>query len=92
MANYKNEITVVGSEANLHVLYNTDESGISEGLVRLVWFLEGESEEWDFSEAFELNAFEIEGFSEEVLKEHFEMTFLKSHVANGGYVIRLFIK
>lgn len=92
MAKFENEIIIPGSEANLHVMYNESESGICEGLVRLVWFLEGESEEWQFSEAFELNAFEIEGFSEENLKEHFEITFLKSHVANGGYVIRLFIK
>ena len=92
MAKFENEIIVAGSEANLHVMYNTDESDITSGIVRLVWFLEGESEEWQFSEAFELNAFEIEGFSEENLKEHFEITFLKSHVANGGYIARLFIK
>ena len=92
MSEYENKIIVVGSEANLHVFYNTDESGIAEGLVRLVWFLEGDSEEWQFSEAFELNAFELEGFSEEALKDYFFITYLKSHVENGGYIGRLFIK
>lgn len=92
MSKYENEIIVPGGEANLQVFYNKNESGICEGLVRLVWFLEGDSEEWLFNEAFELNAFEIEYFSISNLKEYFEVDFLKSHIANGGYIARLFIK
>lgn len=92
MAKYENEIIVPGGEANLHVFYNESESGIKEGLVRLVWFLDEESEEWLFNEAFELNAFEIEYFSISNLKEYFKVDFFKSHIANGGYIARLFIK